>query len=59
MLPLVIAFIATVVFAAISLRRSLLVEIEEGTTGILSSWGEIIGRARSGAQDHLATVAQG
>lgn len=40
--PAFVAFITFLIFAAIGLRRQLLVEIEEGTTGVLSSWGEII-----------------
>ena len=38
------------VFMAVGLRRQLLVEIEEGTTGVLSSWGEIVGTLPPGRQ---------
>ncbi|MGB1253848.1 MAG: SPFH domain-containing protein [Candidatus Promineifilaceae bacterium] len=36
--------------SAITLRSSLIVEIEEGTTGILSSWGEIVRALEPGRQ---------
>ena len=36
--------------SAITLRSSLLIEIEEGTTGILSSWGKIVRTLEPGRQ---------
>ena len=48
--PAIIGFLAATFFLLVNLRRSLLVEIEEGTTGILSSWGEIIGPLSAGRQ---------
>ena len=48
--PAVIGFFASIFFLLVGLRRQLLVEIEEGTTGILSSWGEIIGPLSAGRQ---------
>ncbi len=48
--PALVGFIASTVFLLVVLRRQLLVEIEEGTTGILSSWGEIIGPLSAGRQ---------
>ena len=40
--PMFIGFFAFIVLAGISLLRNLIVEVEEGTTGILSSWGKIV-----------------
>ena len=37
-----LGFLGSLVMAGITLWRNLIVEIEEGTTGILSSWGEIV-----------------
>ena len=48
--PAFMIFVITLIFAAIGLRRQLLVEIEEGTTGVLSSWGKIVGPLSPGRQ---------
>ena len=45
-----VAALLSLAYMGLRLRSQLLVEIEEGTTGVLSSWGEIVGTLPPGRQ---------